>query len=170
MGNNKENMIMKVNEYTRNYFKIIIAVVTICLFIIGCSKGIDPSAKYNGIIDVNDENFEEVVLHSELPVLVCFYGAGCQPCWQEMPRVRKIANRAKGKLKVCKIESTTVYVLQSQGIPNPIVSKRYRLGCLPIVIVFNDGREVVRDFNGVHPDLYYMDINPVLERLTGERY
>lgn len=161
---------MKVNGYTKNYFKIIIAVVIICLFIIGCSKGIDPSAKYNGIIDVNDENFDEVVLHSELPVLVYFYGAKCKPSWQEMPRVRKIANIAKGKLKVCKIESTTVYVLQSQGIPNPIISKKYRLGGLPTIIVFNNGREVIRDINGVQPNLYYKDINPVLEELTGLRF
>ena len=161
---------MKVNEYTRNYFKIIIAVVTICLFIIGCSKGIDPSAKYNGIIDVNDENFDEVILHSELPVFVYFYGAGCKPSWRKIPRVKRLADRAKGKLKVCKIEVATVYILQSQGIPNPIISKRYRLGGLPTVIVFNDGKGVVRDFKGVHPGLHYVDINPILKRLTGERF
>lgn len=161
---------MKVNEYTKNYFKIVIAVAAICLFIIGCGRRIDPSAEYDGIINVNDENFDEVVLHSELPVFVYFYGAGCKPSWREMPRVKRLANRAKGKLKVCKIEVATVYILQSQGIPNPIISRRYRLGCLPIVIVFNDGREVVRDFRGVHPGLHYVDINPILKRLTGERF
>ena len=161
---------MTVNEHTKNYSEITIAIVAICLFIIGCSKGVDPSAKYDGIIDVSDENFDEMVSHSELPVFVYFYGAGCKPSWHEMPRVKGLADRAKGKLKVCKIEVATVYILQSQGIPNPIISKRYRLGGLPTVIVFNDGREVVRDLKGVHPGLHYVDINPVLERLTGERF
>jgi len=136
----------------------------------GCSRRMDPSAEYDGIIDVNDENFDEVVLHSELPVLVYFYGAGCKPSWREIPRVKRLADRAKGKLKVCKIEVATVYILQAQGIPNPVISKRYRLGGLPIVIVFNDGREVIRDFKGVHPGLHYVDINPILKRLTGERF
>lgn len=140
------------------------------MFIIGCSKGIDPSVKYEGIIDVNDENFDEVVLYSELTVLVYFYGAQCEPSWDEMPRVKRLADRAIGKLKVCKIEAATVYILQGQGIPNPVISKRYKLGGLPTVIVFNDGKEVVRDLKGAHPGLSYVDINPVLERLTGERY
>jgi len=161
---------MEVGEYAKKYFKIILSILVICS-IIGCAfRRIDPSVKYADVIDVNDTNFEEEVLYSELPVLTFFYGAGCKPCWQEMPRVRKIADRAKGKLKVCKIEVATVYVLQSQGIPNPIVSRRYQLGGLPTIIIFNDGKEVVRDFNGVHPNLYYTDINPVLQSLIGEKY
>lgn len=164
-------MMAKINGYTKTTSGIIIiAGMLICLFVVGCSRKMDPSATYSGIIDVNDENFDEVVLHSRLPVLVYFYSTHCKPSWYKMPRVKILADRTKGKLKVCKAEAATVYVLQSQGIPNPNISQRYRLGGLPTIIIFNEGKEIIRDINGVDPNLYYLDINPVLEKLTGVKF
>lgn len=160
---------MKLNN-AKKYFKIFLIILFVCSTA-GCAfNKDDPSVKYDGIVDVNDANFDKEVLHSELPVFVFFYGGKCEPSWEKMPRVLKIADKAKGKLKVCKIEATTVYVLQAEKIPNPIISKKYKLGGLPTAIIFNNGKEIVRDINGVSPGLYRVDINPLLEKLTGLKY
>ena len=51
----------------------------------------------------NDENFEQEVLKSEIPVLVDFYADWCGPCKMMGPVVEKLADAYAGKVKVGKL-------------------------------------------------------------------
>ena len=52
---------------------------------------------------VNDSNFDAVVLQSQLPVLVDFWAPWCGPCRAIGPIIDEIANEYEGKLSVVKL-------------------------------------------------------------------
>ena len=52
---------------------------------------------------VNDSNFDAVVLQSQLPVLVDFWAPWCGPCRAIGPIIDELANEYEGKLSVVKL-------------------------------------------------------------------
>src|SRR4030043_1262678 len=55
------------------------------------------------IPNITDDNFDEEVLESPLPVLIDFWAAWCVPCRMITPTVEQIAESHKGTLKVAKM-------------------------------------------------------------------
>ncbi len=56
-------------------------------------------------INVNEENFQEEVLESQLPVLVDFSAEWCGPCKMVDPIVHELSEDWAGKVKVVKIDA-----------------------------------------------------------------
>ena len=54
---------------------------------------------------VNDSNFDAVVLQSQLPVLVDFWAPWCGPCRAIGPIIDELANEYEGKLSVVKLKA-----------------------------------------------------------------
>ena len=83
---------------------------------------------------INDENFEEIVLKSNQPVLVDFWAAWCGPCRMVGPIIDEISNDYAGKVIVGKvdIDSNQQYAAQF-GVRN-----------IPTVLIFKDGELVDR--------------------------
>lgn len=52
------------------------------------------------VIILTDQNFEEEVLKSDIPVLVDFWALWCMPCRAIAPVVEELAKEAMGKLKI----------------------------------------------------------------------
>ena len=84
--------------------------------------------------EINDENFEEIVLKSNQPVLVDFWAAWCGPCRMVGPIIDEISNDYAGKAIVGKvdIDSNQQYAAQF-GVRN-----------IPTVLIFKDGELVDR--------------------------
>ncbi len=53
-------------------------------------------------IKITDDNFEEEVKNSSIPVLVDFYADWCGPCKMMAPLVAQLADAYEGKCKVGK--------------------------------------------------------------------
>lgn len=52
-------------------------------------------------VHLTDENFEQEVLRSEIPVVVDFWGDGCAPCSRLEPIIMKLAGKYDGEVKIC---------------------------------------------------------------------
>lgn len=97
---------------------------------------------------VNDSNFEEEVLKSELPVLVDFFATWCGPCRMLGPVIEKLAVELEGKAKIVKLDIDE----------SPETTDEYGIMAVPTLIVFKDG-EAVQQMQGVQP------VNVILDAL-----
>ena len=85
------------------------------------------------IIKVSDENFEQEVLNSNIPVLVDFYADWCGPCKMLSPIVDEVANE-NDDIKVVKVN-----VDESQN-----TAIKYQVMSIPTLVVIKNGNEVNR--------------------------
>lgn len=91
-------------------------------------------------ITVNDENFEDEVLRSDIPVLVDFWAEWCGPCKVVGPTIEALASDYQGKVKVAKLNVDD----------NPEAAGRFGVRSIPTLIVFKDG-EAQQAAVGVKP-------------------
>lgn len=80
------------------------------------------------VIEIAEENFEEEVLKSELPVLVDFWAPWCGPCRMMGPIVEELAEENL-EIKVCKLN-----VDEASDI-----ARKYEIESIPTLIYFNNG-------------------------------
>ena len=91
-------------------------------------------------VNVNDTNFQEEVLQSDIPVLVDFWAEWCGPCRIISPMIEEIAKEYDGKIKVCKLNvEEGQQTASSYGIMN-----------IPTLIIFKNG-EVAEKIVGAIP-------------------
>lgn len=79
------------------------------------------------VVTITNDNFEEEVLKSELPVLIDFWADWCGPCKMMSPVVDELAEELTGKIKVGKVnvdeEAALALKYQIMSIPTLIVMK-----------------------------------------------
>ncbi len=80
------------------------------------------------VIEISEENFEEEVLKSELPVLVDFWAPWCGPCRMMGPIVDEISEEIL-ELKVCKVNVDDASEL----------ARKYDIESIPTLIYFKNG-------------------------------
>lgn len=83
-------------------------------------------------LSVNDLNFDQTVLQSDVPVLVDFTATWCGPCRQIAPLVDQLADEYAGKAKVTKLD-----IDESPGI-----ASRFGIRGVPTLLMFKGGQLV----------------------------
>ncbi len=91
-------------------------------------------------VEINESNFEEVVLKSDKPVLVDFWAAWCGPCRMVGPVVEEIAGEYADTAVVGKVDVDA----------NQELSVKYGIRSIPALLVFKGG-EVVDSVIGAVP-------------------
>ncbi len=97
-------------------------------------------------IHVTEGDFEQVVLGSQLPVLVDFWAPWCNPCRMLGPVIDEIADEVDGKALVCKVN-----IDEEQNL-----AQEYRVMSIPTLLFFKDGK-VVNQLVGVRPKEEILD-------------
>ncbi len=89
--------------------------------------------------NITDAQFEEIVLKSDVPVLVDFWAEWCGPCKQIAPALEELSKEMDGKLKIVKMN-----VDENQKIPTD-----FRIQAIPTLMLFNNGEMVDRQMGAL---------------------
>lgn len=81
-------------------------------------------------LTITDDNFEQEVLNSDLPVLIDFWAVWCGPCKIIAPVVEQLAEEYAGKLKVGKLDVDN----------NQEASIKYGVRSIPTLLIFKNGQ------------------------------
>lgn len=99
-----------------------------------------------------EENFENEVIKSDIPVLVDFYADWCGPCKMMMPIVEKMAGKYDGRIKVGKVNSDE----------NDQLAARFNIMSIPSFLIFKGGELVDSATGAMSADALSQKLDAVL--------
>lgn len=103
--------------------------------------------------EVNDTNFEDVVINSDKPVLVDFWAEWCGPCRMIAPIIEEISSEFEGKALIVKCDVDN----------SPSVAQKYSIRNIPTVLFFNKGQVADKQVGAVPKNSFVTKLNALLQ-------
>ncbi len=103
-------------------------------------------------LEVNDTNFDEVVLKSDKPVMVDFWAEWCGPCRMIAPFVEEMAHDFEGKALVVKCDVDN----------SPNVAVKFGIRNIPTVLFFKNGQIADKQIGAVPKTNFVTKLNGLL--------
>ncbi len=104
-------------------------------------------------MDVTEANFEEVVLNSDVPVMVDLWAEWCGPCRLVGPIIDEIGEELDGKVKAVKLDVDS----------NPNIAVQYGIRNIPTVLFFKNGEVVAKQIGAVPKSVFMEKLKPLLD-------
>ena len=106
-------------------------------------------------IEITDQNFNELVMQAEVPVLLDMWAPWCGPCKMIGPLIDELAEDFEGRALVGKVNMDH----------NPKISEMFKIKSIP-TLIFMQKDEMVQRFAGLVPK---PNLEEILEELIAER-
>ena len=104
------------------------------------------------VLEVNDSNFEEMVLKSDKPVLVDFWAEWCGPCRMIAPIVKELADDYDGRAVMVKVDVDE----------SPQTANNYSIRNIPTILFFKEGKQVDKQVGAVPKKVLSAKIDALL--------
>ncbi len=101
---------------------------------------------------ITDDNFQQEVLDSDIPVMVDFWADWCQPCKMIAPVVQQIADEYEGRIKIGKLDVDE----------NGRTSTALGIRGIPALLIFNEGKPVDQIIGAVPKSIIQKKLNETL--------
>ncbi|HMV27917.1 MAG TPA: thioredoxin [Anaerolineales bacterium] len=109
-------------------------------------------------IHITDEAFEQVVMQSNLPVIVDFWAPWCNPCKMIAPTLDKLAKELEGKIVIAKVNTDDhAQWMQKFGIQG-----------IPTLLFVSNGKVVHRQV-GALPERMLRDVVNQFMEVAGQQ-
>ncbi len=103
-------------------------------------------------LEVNDGNFEEVVIKSDKPVVVDFWAEWCGPCRMIAPIIEELSKDYIGKALVVKCDVDS----------SPGVAAKYGIRNIPTILFFKDGKIADKQVGAVPKSNFVTKLNALI--------
>jgi len=85
-------------------------------------------------LEVNKDNYQELVIDPGIPTVVDFWGPQCKHCFALMPTMEKLAAEHEDRMRLIKVDASK----------NRRLCVNLRLRALPTYLFYRDGEEKSR--------------------------
>lgn len=103
-------------------------------------------------IEVNDANFEEIVLQSDLPVVIDFWAEWCGPCRMISPLIDQLSEEYKDKAVFAKMDVDS----------NPAIPAKFGIRNIPTILFFKGGQIADKQVGAVPKTVLAQKIDALL--------
>ncbi len=103
-----------------------------------CGKCSKPLTDYKMALSINENQFEKLMKHSDLPVVVDIYADWCGPCKMYGPIFGEVAQRNWDRFNFIKLDSEK----------NLFFSSKYQIRGIPTTLIFKNG-QLIKNQSGL---------------------
>lgn len=93
------------------------------------------------IVEINSDNFNEILSQNEKPVLLDFYADWCGPCKMLHPTIEKLAEEFADTAIIAKVNVEN----------NRDLGAKYGIMAIPSIVILNKGEMIGSKMSGVRP-------------------